>query len=568
MRIYPELKISIGLILSFALVVAGGGYAYINSSRAIEYGKSVKKGLEQLAALESLLQVTKTNQKAAILYATTGNVSYREKFEKSISRVNPHIQYIKGKAAKDKRRYILLTGIETQLRGFNNQISSLVIERKTTGKNFEISEGVKNDLDSKYELIRGRVYFIESEEQELLKRKISLYERESKSLFTTYSILAVMVALFFLGLIFTLVRYTRTTRQAAEAEQRIASSVFKFAPIGILILNEKLEVQSSNPMFTRFINDEEYKGKSVLELIPDLPNDVVDYLDMFTESWGGVQSAKELKEARVFQDRYFDLVLWPMLNEEEQKGIIMLFLDTTDKVNLDKQKQLLLNTFTHDLKNPLIGNQYLLKAINEGDNNLESDQREILENLNRGTEDVLRMVTNILNIAKLQDHSQTLNLTEFNTINLIDESIDSLKTFWNSKGIAIEKELPEEAVLMNTDKNLMKHLLVNLLSNAIKFSNENDVVTVSLTQESDIVAIGVSDQGPGISESDKKKLFTKTWQGELGLAVPGGTGIGLYLCSQIAQALKGAIKCESSGGVGTKFIVKIPRVLQSEISHE
>ena len=562
MRLYPELKISIGLIIAFSLVVAGGSFAYINSTRAVSYGKSVNKGLELLAALESLLQVTKTNQKAALVYATTGDAIALKKFEESIKTVEPHLQYIKGEAATDNRRYVLITSLETQIRAFNNQISTIVVERKKTGKNLTLAENFRQVLDNKYELIRGRVFFIESEEQELLKRKMALYERESQNLFKTYALLAGMVAIFFLALIFTLVRYIRSTREAVEAERRIADTIFKFAPIGILILNEKLEVKSSNPMFSGYLQGADWEGKRVLDLIPDLPTEVVDYLDMFTDHWKGLETAKEFTEARIFEDRYFNLVLWPMLSAGEEKGIIMLFLDTTAKVNLDKQKQLLLNTFTHDLKNPLIGNQYLLKAIQEGDEKLDSEQKEMIANINQGTEDVLRMVTNILSIAKLEDHSKALNITEFNGSSLIDEAIEELRNICVSKNIEIEKDCSAGKFPLHSDRNMLKHLLINLLANAIKFSDEGEKVTVTLAKESGIALFKVSDNGPGIQEIDMRNLFSRTWQGELGRAVPGGTGIGLYLCAQIVQALKGEIRCESGSARGTTFIVKIPERLE------
>ena len=109
------------------------------------------------------------------------------------------------------------------------------------------------------------------------------------------------------------------------------------------------------------------------------------------------------------------------------------------------------------------------------------------------------------------------------------------------------------------DSSLLIQILDNLLSNAIKFSEFNSEVFVNLKQTQQTIRIEIRDQGPGISEEDKKKLFKKFQKLKAQpTAGESSTGLGLSIVKKYVDAMNGKVWCESKPGVGAQFIVEFP----------
>jgi signal transduction histidine kinase len=120
---------------------------------------------------------------------------------------------------------------------------------------------------------------------------------------------------------------------------------------------------------------------------------------------------------------------------------------------------------------------------------------------------------------------------------------------------------------MLADKHRTLQVVENLLSNAIKFSPKNSGVTVAIERENEnraaeahpCIVITVADEGPGLSDEDKTKLFGKF--ARLSAQPTGGehsTGLGLSIVKKLVEAMRGDIRCESELGKGARFIVRLP----------
>lgn len=576
MRFYPETKIAAGLLVAFLFVTAGTGLACYNSFKAVQTGKVAASGLELLGALESLLQVLRHTTESSISYLRSGKAIDLEVFQRESSRINAHLQFIKTLGATDKRRYVQITSLETLIRTLMNRTNELVRKRQFSSEPIDMPENTKRLNQAALELIRGRILYIQAEEKELVKRGLATYEEDTRHLFEAYAFLGILVALFFFGLTKTLLRYIKTTRRAAEAEKRVTNEIVEHAPVGIMILDDKTKVVSVNPTFVSLLGAHgpgELLGKRVIEVAPAVLVEAVEELmnlSSFTQpsSDDDVNLSVHSKDRRVMGSKHWDISVWPIYENVTLKGVIIQAFDVTDKVIMHHQRQLLFNTFAHDLKNPLVGNQYLVKALLTGSSLSEADRLKLLDQIDKGNQDVLKMVKNILEISKIYENVQLLKSEPFDVAALMSKCVEEMRVQGEHRSVKLECFVPSEPLTIKSDQTAIHHLALNLLENAIKFSEAGQTVSLTLAEKDDMISLSVKDDGPGISEEDQKRIFTGIWQGEVGRRAPGGTGIGLYLCNQIAEVLGGKISLKSEVNRGTTFTVEVPRGIELSVRSE
>ena len=106
------------------------------------------------------------------------------------------------------------------------------------------------------------------------------------------------------------------------------------------------------------------------------------------------------------------------------------------------------------------------------------------------------------------------------------------------------------------DKDSLEQVILNLLANAVKYSPQNGEITVTLRQSKNVALLEVADQGGGIPEVERKKIFEKFYQVTGG--AKGGFGLGLFISKQIVQRHQGKIWVEANGSIGSKFVVALP----------
>ena len=113
---------------------------------------------------------------------------------------------------------------------------------------------------------------------------------------------------------------------------------------------------------------------------------------------------------------------------------------------------------------------------------------------------------------------------------------------------------------MRADRNAVVQILDNLISNAIKYSPPQTLVRIHGARDKDFAFVSVTDQGPGISEDDRKKMFGKF--ARLSAKPTGGessNGLGLSIVKRLAESMDGMVKCESRSGAGSTFSIFLPQ---------
>jgi PAS domain S-box-containing protein len=268
------------------------------------------------------------------------------------------------------------------------------------------------------------------------------------------------------------------------------------------------------------------------------------------------------------------LTVSPIKNDKgEIVGASKISRDITKRVELDQKLRLYteqlkeLNKYkdefmamaSHELKTPLTvikANLQLLEFKLQQDPNNEFVHKTMKQVNKLGN-----LISDLFDISKIQAGQLQLNYTEFDPRDLIEETIGSIAhTFASHK---IKTVFNGEPVKISADYNRLEQVLINVLTNAIKYSPTSDEIILSTKSDNENVILSVTDSGIGIPEEDMEKVFTRFFRVRGLASTFSGSGIGLYISSEIIKRHGGKMWVESQENIGSTFFCSIPRVKPS-----
>ncbi len=226
-------------------------------------------------------------------------------------------------------------------------------------------------------------------------------------------------------------------------------------------------------------------------------------------------------------------------------------------VTLEAQKTRFLQHISHELKTPLT-------ALREGSDllssgvvgNLNAEQREIARILQENSIELRKLIEGLLNYSAVHAQASYLDAKIVQLRDVVRRVVNDRKLAIVAKEIRIE--LNCEHVTAYCDEEKIRIVLDNLLSNAVKYSPERGLVSIKLYKESGDAVFEVLDEGPGISPTDREKIFEAFYRGtDMPVAAIKGSGLGLSIVKEYVQLHKGRI--EVLDGPGAHFRIRIPR---------
>lgn len=225
---------------------------------------------------------------------------------------------------------------------------------------------------------------------------------------------------------------------------------------------------------------------------------------------------------------------------------------------MDKRKSAFVANVSHEFKNPLGNMRLSLGYLQDGSAGPVNEQQKMaLEIAQRNTERLIRLVTDLLDISKIEAGKLKLKKEEIPVAVLVEEVLIGNAEEISKKNIAVEKEFLANAGSVWADRDKLTEVIINLLSNAVKYTPEGGRVTLRLSGAKKEVRFEISDSGPGIAKEDFCKLFDKFER--LTAEREEGTGLGLAITKDIIGLHKGRIWVESELGKGSRFIFTLPR---------
>jgi len=229
-------------------------------------------------------------------------------------------------------------------------------------------------------------------------------------------------------------------------------------------------------------------------------------------------------------------------------------------------------SMSHELRTPLnaiLGYQSLLLEGVAGE--VPTAQRAFLERAQRATQNLLLLVNDVLDLSKIEAGKMELVVRPVALREIMEDAVSSVQPLADQKGIRLNVPPLASYPPVHTDADRVRQILVNLFSNAVKFTDRGDVtVGVSAPRVPDDAGeeatrsgapqwleIRVADTGPGIAAENRERIFHEFEQ-VTGATARGGTGLGLPISRKLARLLGGDLLVESTVGLGSTFILRLP----------
>lgn len=237
--------------------------------------------------------------------------------------------------------------------------------------------------------------------------------------------------------------------------------------------------------------------------------------------------------------------------------------------HINRLKAEFLANVSHELRTPvhaIIGYTELLLDAVYGQ--MTDEQEESVRYIRESAQDLLSLVNNLLDLARIESGRTDLILESFDLRGLVGELIGQLKPLADGKRLELNSTILIDNTVIRTDRGKLKQILVNLVGNAIKFTEHGkitiaisaDLNSASTTHAPLRLALSVQDTGVGIAADKLDRLFEKFYQVDSSVnRAHEGTGLGLYITKQLVELLAGRVDIRSTLGKGTTVSISIPQ---------
>jgi PAS domain S-box-containing protein len=277
----------------------------------------------------------------------------------------------------------------------------------------------------------------------------------------------------------------------------------------------------------------------------------------------------EINNRRKDNSLYVSLAhISPITINNKVMGYIGTEDDITEKKELSRIKDEFLSIASHELRTPMTAIKGFISMVLEGDyGELSTKMKEPLLNIQTSTERLIHLVNDLLNLTRIEAGRFKLNLENFDSSKVINESIYSLLPIAEEKGLKLTVKKTAKCSIQ-ADMDNLRQIIVNLVGNSLKFTPKGEIY-IEQTIEGEFAKFSVIDTGIGIAKEDVGKIFGKFEQihsNEIGK--PQGTGLGLYICKTLVEKMGGTMWVEKSVvGKGSTFSFTLP-LSQSKIAEK
>ncbi len=349
--------------------------------------------------------------------------------------------------------------------------------------------------------------------------------------------------------------------QLTEEKEELQDA-FESINVGVIVVNKSGVIRLLNPAAANMLDLPEngYHGRPMEDVITDGP--VRDLLEQTLET--GQERAVEIsigeEDEHIYQAQ---TTLMTREDTNEVESVVAIFNDITEIRRVEKMKTAFVSTVSHELRTPLTSIKGFISTLLEDDEGMydEETRREFLIIINEECDRLTRLISDLLNISRIESgRGLDLNLSDVDLSQLLSRIAANHQPY--TKKHQIEAIVPEDLEPLRADADKLTQILDNLVGNAVKYSPNGGKVQIIASDQGDSVRIDVTDEGLGIPERHRDRIFQRFHQvdDDIDHRSIGGTGIGLYLVQHLAQAHGGRVWLESSEvGEGSTFSVELPK---------
>lgn len=242
------------------------------------------------------------------------------------------------------------------------------------------------------------------------------------------------------------------------------------------------------------------------------------------------------------------------------EGFIAIETNVSERKRLEKNKEEFISSVSHELRTPLTSINGSLSLIQGGAmGEVPDGVAKTIDIAKRNTERLMALVNDILDVQRILSGELNLEIREIDAGTLLDAAIEENKSYADQHKVTVTANNDTVGLSLLGDEHRLMQVMANLISNAIKFSPDGSTVRLAANAHEDYVRISVTDQGPGISEEFRSRIFGRFAQADSSDSKEkGGTGLGLNISRGIIEEHGGRISFDNPQDGGARFYFDIP----------
>ena len=346
---------------------------------------------------------------------------------------------------------------------------------------------------------------------------------------------------------------SNTIRQLENEKRQLGYILSSFSD-GVAAINKQGELTHYNPALMKMFGA--VQVHSTMDLVPD------------RSIWEAFESVVDSEEPRMFHYNLpGDRVLWisvvPVMSDSEGCiGAVGLFKDATEIEKLERMRNEYVANISHELRTPLTALRGLLEPLADGMIKDPEKQKQYYAIMLREVERLSRLITDMLQLSRLQAGTEAMEMTMFDVNELLEEVSQSFQTEAKKRGIRIEIETNESMPAVLSDRDRIEQVLVILIDNALRYAKST--IRLRATDAVHEVVIDVWDDGIGISKENLSRVFERFYKVDTSRK-DGGTGLGLSIAKKIMDQLEEQIEVDSVEGEWTCFRFTLKKYVSNAI---
>ena len=251
-------------------------------------------------------------------------------------------------------------------------------------------------------------------------------------------------------------------------------------------------------------------------------------------------------------------------------GLVCVLSDITEQEKVEQERRSFVSNVSHELRTPLTSVKSYTESLIDGAWEDKEIAPEFLKVISTETDRMIRMITDLLNLSRMDQGKQELNL-EFVSINeLVAHIIDRFEMVlkseqYRNKKYKIERDFTQRTLWVEIDQDKFIQVIDNIMNNAIKYSPDGGKITCRLMETHNSIVISITDEGLGIPRKDIGHVFDRFYRVDKARARSmGGTGLGLAISKEVVQLHGGKIWVTSVENKGSTFFISLPYIQMDE----
>jgi PAS domain S-box-containing protein len=315
------------------------------------------------------------------------------------------------------------------------------------------------------------------------------------------------------------------------------------------------------------LSGEEAIGKTIQDCIDN--EEIISFIER-NQLNGSSFTQKNLEVIPKHFDREKILLIsyLPLLSPEESVlGNVIIAKDITAAKMAQQNQSDFIAHVSHELRTPLTTIKSYVEMLMDDEVSDDNTKIDFYNTINDEANRLARLISNLLNISKIETGSLTINKDMIKTRAFIKDIVQSIESQAISKNINLESIVPDKLSALVAEKDLLRVAILNILGNAIKYTPAGGSITFKTEENDRDVTVDISDNGYGISKEELPHIFDKFFRSsDENIKQQTGNGLGLALSREIIRLHDGKIEVTSKPGQGTHFTLTLPKEDSPRIS--